>query len=71
MILRVGNGLSSEVPVRFVVVELDAIGSAELSQDLHDVILLFGRELVLRDEGGDENGKILLFKGLGAIRWER
>ena len=24
-----------------------------------------------RDDGGDENGKILLFKGLGAIRWER
>ena len=46
MILRVGNGLSSEVPVRFVVVELNALGTAELGKDLHDVILLFGRELV-------------------------
>ena len=35
-----------EIPVRFVVVELDAVGAAEMGQDLHDVILLFGREFV-------------------------
>ena len=43
---RNGRCLSSEIPVRFVVVELDAIGTAEVGQDLHDVILLLGRELV-------------------------
>ena len=35
-----------EIPVRFVVVELDAIGTAEMGQDLHDVFLLLGREFV-------------------------
>jgi hypothetical protein len=43
---RNGNGLSSEIPACFVVVELDAIGAAEVGQDLHDVSLLLGRELV-------------------------
>ena len=36
----------SEIPVCFVVVEFDAIGAAEVGQDLHDVILLFGRKFV-------------------------
>ena len=40
------NGLSSEVPVGFAVVELDAVGTAEFGQDLHDVILLLGRKFV-------------------------
>ena len=38
--------LSFEVPVRFVVVELDAFGAAKAGLDLHDVILLLGRELI-------------------------
>lgn len=38
--------LLSEIPVCFVVVELDAIGAAEVGHDLHDVVLLLGRELV-------------------------
>ena len=37
---------SPEVPIRFVVVERDALGTAEAGQDLHDVVLLPGRELV-------------------------
>lgn len=41
-----GHCLSSEIPGCFVVVEVDAIGTAEVGQDLHDVILLLGRELV-------------------------
>ena len=40
------NGLSFEIPVRFVVVEFDAIGTAEVGEDLHDVILLLGRKFV-------------------------
>ena len=40
------NGLSFEIPICFVVVELDAVGTAEFGQDLHDVVLLLGRELV-------------------------
>ena len=38
--------MSSEVPVCFVVVEMDAVGSAEVGHDFHDVSLLLGRELV-------------------------
>ena len=38
--------MSSEVPVCFVVVEMDAVGAAEVGEDLHDVVLLLGRELV-------------------------
>ena len=40
------NGLSFEIPVRFVVVEMDALSSAKVGQDLHDVILLLGRKFV-------------------------
>ena len=43
---RNGRCMSSEVPVCFVVVEMDAIGTAEVGEDLHDVILLLGREFV-------------------------
>ena len=42
----IDNCSSFEIPVRFVVVEFDAIGTAEVGEDLHDVILLLGRELV-------------------------
>lgn len=41
-----GHCLSSEIPGCFVVVELDVLGTAEVGHDLHDVILLLGRELV-------------------------
>ena len=40
------NGLSFEIPVRFVVVELDTLGTAKFGEDLHDVILLLGGNLV-------------------------
>lgn len=43
---RNGRCMSSEVPVCFVVVEMDAVGSAEVGHDFHDVSLLLGRELV-------------------------
>ncbi len=46
LISTMGDCLSSEVPARFVMVEFDAIGTAEVGEDLHDVILLLGRELV-------------------------
>lgn len=38
--------LSVEVPDRFVMVEGEAVGRAVLGQDVHDVLLLAGRELV-------------------------
>ena len=38
--------LSVEVPDRFVVVESEVVGRAVLGQDVHDVLLLAGRELV-------------------------
>ena len=38
--------LSFKVPVRFVMVELDTLGTDEVGEDLHDVILLLGREFV-------------------------
>ena len=41
------QSLSFKVPVRFVVVEADTIGTAEAGEDLHDVVLLLGREHVL------------------------
>ena len=39
--------LSVEVPDRFVMVEGEAVGRAVLGQDVHDVLLLTGRELVV------------------------
>ena len=46
LITTMGSCLSFEVPARFVVVEFDALGTAEVGEDLHDVVLLLGRELV-------------------------
>ena len=46
LITTTGNCLSFEIPVRFVVVEMDPFGTAEFGQDLHDVILLLGSNLV-------------------------
>ena len=46
LISTMGDCLSSEVPARFVMVEFDALGTAEVGKDLHDVVLLLGRELV-------------------------
>ena len=43
---RVYMILSSEIPACFVVVEFDAICTAEVGEDLHDVILLLGCEHV-------------------------
>ena len=43
---RNGRCLLSEIPVCFVVVEMDAIGTAEVGHDFHDVILLLGRKFV-------------------------
>ena len=39
--------MSVEVPDRFVMVEGEAVGRAVLGQDVHDVLLLTGRELVV------------------------
>ncbi len=44
--LRTGICLSFEIPVRFIVVELNALGTAKFGEDLHDVILLLGGNLV-------------------------
>ena len=38
--------MSVEVPDHFVMVEGEAVGRAVLGQDVHDVLLLAGRELV-------------------------
>lgn len=40
------NGLSFEIPVRFIVVELNALGTAKFGEDLHDVFLLLGGDFV-------------------------
>ena len=40
------NRLRSKIPLHFVVIELDAVGTAEAGEDLKDVVLLFGAELV-------------------------
>ena len=37
---------SAEVPACHVVVEMDALGAAELGDDLHDLILLLWRKQV-------------------------
>ena len=36
-----------EVPIRNVMVKLDALGAAKPGENLHDLLLLFGRERVL------------------------
>ena len=38
---------SAEVPACHVVVEMDALGAAELGDDLHDLILLLWQKQVL------------------------
>ena len=42
----IDNCSSFEIPVRFIVVELNALGAAEAGEDLHDVILLLGGDFV-------------------------
>ena len=45
-ISTMGSCLSFKIPIRFVVVKLDALDAAEAGEYLHNVILLIGRELV-------------------------